>query len=155
MKRFVFVLASLLFASSAFAGTVGEVSTSWKLLGDDHKIVVESFEDPLVDGVVCHVSRAKTGGLMGSVGLATDKSDASIACRQVGEINIMDDRIISKDADGDLVFKKSTSILFKKLQVVRFYDKEHRTLIYLSYSDKLIDGSPKNSISTVPVRPWQ
>jgi len=115
----------------AHAEDVGCVSTNIRVLGlANDKICVDSFKDPKVDGVVCHVSRAKTGGVSGAVGLAEDTSDASIACRQVGPITI------------------------KKLQVVRFYDKSNNTLVYLSYSDKLIEGSPKNAITTVPIMPW-
>jgi len=117
------------------------------LLND--KICVESFRDPDVEGVVCHVSRAVTGGVKGAVGLAEDTSDAAIACRQVGPISMKDGL-----KDGDEVFKESRSLLFKSLQVVRFYDKPNNTLVYLSYSDRVIEGSPKNSISTVPIMPW-
>ena len=129
---------------------VGEVSTAFKLLGANHKIVVEAFDDPEVQGVSCFLSRAKTGGIKGSLGLAEDTSDASIACRQTGAITLPDDL-----EDGERVFKQRTSILFKKIQVVRFYDEDRDTLIYLGYSDKLIDGSPKNSLSAVVIRPWE
>jgi len=131
------------------AEEIGSVDTAFKLIGANHKIIVEAFDDPKVSGVTCHLSRAKTGGVTGSLGLAEDTADASIACRQVGPITI--DREIK---DGDRVFQKSTSILFKSMQVVRFHDKKRDVLIYLVYSDKLVDGSPKNSISTVPIRPW-
>ncbi len=113
------------------------------------KICVQSFKDPEVEGVVCHVSRAETGGFKGAIGVAEDTSDAAIACRQVGPIVIKD-----KLKDGDTVFKESRSLIFKKLQVVRFHDKSNNTLVYLSYSDRIIEGSPKNSISTVPIMPW-
>ncbi len=131
------------------AEEVGEVSTAFKLLGANHKIVVEAFDDPDIPGVSCFVSRAKTGGIKGSLGLAEDTSDASIACRQAGEI-ILPEKI----EEGEQVFRQRTSILFKTIQVVRFFDEKRNTLIYLSYSDKLIDGSPKNSISAVVIRPW-
>ena len=133
----------------AAAEQVGCVSTTFKLVGANDKICIDSFHDPKVDGVVCHVSRARTGGLSGMVGLAEDTSDASIACRQVGPITIK-----GRLDDGEDVFKESRSWLFKKLRVVRFYDKPNNTLVYLSYSDKLVDGSPKNAISTVPIMPW-
>ena len=136
-------------ASVALAEEVGEVSTAFKLLGANHKIVVEAFDDPEVSGVSCFVSRAKTGGIKGSLGLAEDTSDASIACRQTGEITLPE-----KLEEGEQVFRQRTSILFKKIQVVRFYDETRNTLVYLSYSDKLIDGSPKNSLSAVVIRPW-
>lgn len=136
--------------AGAQAEEVGCVSTVWKMLGPDHKVCVDAFEDPKVDGVVCHVSRARTGGVKGAFGLAEDTSDAAIACRQVGPITIK-----GQLEDGEQVFTERRSILFKTLQVVRFLDKPHNTLVYLIYSDKLIEGSPKNSISTVPIMPWR
>lgn len=152
----IFVGTALLLAASASAQAeqVGEVSTAFKLLGANHKIVIEAFDDPDVAGATCYVSRAKTGGIKGSLGLAEDTSDASIACRQTGPIKLPED-VINGQRDGERVFRKSTSILFKKLQVVRFYDPKRNVLIYLTYSDRLIDGSPKNSISAIEVRPWQ
>ncbi|MCA1972296.1 MAG: CreA family protein [Caenispirillum sp.] len=145
-----FGIALLGAAASAQAEEVGCVSTVWKMLGPDHKICVDAFEDPEVKGVVCHVSRARTGGVKGAFGLAEDTSDAAIACRQVGPIEIVGDL-----KDGEQVFTERRSILFKTLQVVRFFDRPHNTLVYLIYSDKLIEGSPKNSISTVPIMPWR
>lgn len=143
-------LALFALSGMATAEVVGEVSTAFKLLGANHKIVVEAFDDPEVPGVSCFLSRAKTGGIKGSLGLAEDTSDASIACRQTGAISLPEDL-----DEGEQVFKQRTSILFKKIQVVRFYDENRNTLIYLSYSDKLIDGSPKNSLSAVVIRPWK
>lgn len=143
------VLAGVLIAAAANADEIGEVSTAFKLLGANHKIVLEAFDDPKVSGVSCFLSRAKTGGVTGSLGLATDTSDASIACRQTGPIRYLD----KLDA-GEEVFQQRTSLLFKKLQVVRFFDPPRNTLIYLTYSDKLVDGSPQNSISAVVVTPW-
>ena len=150
--RAFFVLLTLTFLPTSFAlaEDVGCVSTTFRVLGlANDKICVESFKDPDVEGVVCHVSRAVTGGIKGKVGLADDTSDAAIACRQIGPITLQD-----KLKDGDEVFKESRSLIFKKLQVVRFYDKPNNTLVYLSYSDRVIEGSPKNSISTVPIMPW-
>ncbi|MDP9127685.1 MAG: CreA family protein, partial [Pseudomonadota bacterium] len=153
LKKSAFGLALLLMAVSACparADDVGCVSTNIRMLGiANDKICVASFKDPKVDGVVCHISRAETGGAKGAVGLAEDTSDAAISCRQVGAITLKEDL-----KDGEKVFKESRSFLFKTLQVVRFYDKPNNTLIYLSYSDKLINGSPKNAISTVPIMPW-
>ncbi len=140
-------------ATAGQAEIVGEVSTTFKFLGANDKIVIEAFDDPDIKGATCYLSRAKTGGIKGTVGLAEDKSDASLACRQTGPIVLPKDVVNGKD-DGDRVFRKATSILFKKLQVVRFYDPKRNTLVYLTYSDKIIDGSPKNSISTIVVRPW-
>ena len=149
----LFITAFVLFlgTSAANAEEIGSVSTVFKLLGPNDKIVIEAFDDPKVAGVTCHLSRAKKGGVTGAVGLATDTSDASIACRQVGPI-----RFKEGIEDGEKVFEESTSILFKKMQVVRFLDKRRNVLIYLVYSDKLIDGSPNNSISTVPIiKDWR
>ncbi len=138
---------------SAKAEVIGKVSTTFKMIGANDKIVIEAFDDPDIPGATCYVSRAKTGGISGALGVAEDKSDASLACRQTGPIRLTD-RIIQGREDGRRVFKKSTSLLFKKLQVVRFYDRKRNVLVYLSYSDKLVEGSPKNSISTIVIRPW-
>ena len=139
------VLAAVV-ALPARAETLGEVSTVFKLIGPNHKIVVEAYDDPLVEGVTCYVSRAKTGGITGAVGLATDKSDASIACRQVGEIKIKQPLPQQED-----VFSERLSILFKRLRIVRVVDVKRQALVYMTYSEKLIEGSPKNSITAVPV----
>ena len=146
MRNFITTLALLFAVSTVSAEEIGSVSTVFKLLGPNDKIVIEAFDDPKVEGVTCHLSRAKKGGVSGAVGLATDLSDAAIACRQVGRITIIEEL-----EDGDPVFNKRTSVLFKTMQVVRFLDKKRKVLVYLVYSDKLIDGSPKNSISTVPI----
>ncbi len=142
-------LGVLAMAGYAGAEEIGSVDTKFNLLGPDHKIVIEAFDDPKVEGVSCHVARARTGGIKGALGLAEDTSDASIACRQVGPV-----RFREKFKDGEEVFSERRSLLFKRMQVVRFYDKTRNTLVYLVYSDKLIEGSPKNSISTVPIMPW-
>jgi CreA protein len=143
------LIAALASSAPSRAEDIGCVSTTFRLLTPNDKICIESFKDPEVDGVVCHVSRARTGGIKGAVGVAEDTSDAALACRQVGPITIKDGI-----KDGDQVFKESRSLLFKKLQVVRFHDKPNNTLVYLTYSDRIIEGSPKNSISTVPIMPW-
>jgi CreA protein len=131
------------------AEDIGSVNTTFKMLGPDNKIVVQAFDDPDVDGVTCYLSGARTGGIKGGLGLAEDTSDASIACRQVGPIAIK-----GKIQNGDQVFSEKRSLLFKRLRVVRFMDQKRNTLVYLVYSDKLIDGSPKNSVSSVPIMPW-
>ena len=148
-RMFVFAIIALLF-SDAIGEEVGSVDTVFKFIGPNHKIVIEAFDDPDINGVTCYLSRAKKGGITGGLGLAEDPSDASITCHQTGPIQLKAE-IVSGEQDGVQVFKKSTSILFKKIQVVRFYDKARNVLIYLSYSDKLIEGSPKNSISAIPV----
>ncbi|MFK7964390.1 MAG: CreA family protein [Burkholderiaceae bacterium] len=143
-------LCALAFSSQAlYAEGIGEVSTAFKLLGANHKIVLEAFDDPKVQGVSCFLSRAKKGGVSGTLGLATDPADASIACRQTGPVKYLD-----KLEAGEEVFKQRTSVLFKTMQVVRFFDPKRNTLVYLTYSDKLIDGSPKNSLSAVAIAPW-
>jgi CreA protein len=133
---------------------IGEVRTRFKMLGANDKIVIEAFDDPDIDGATCYLSRAKTGGISGSIGFAEDKSDASLACRQTGKINLPE-RVRSGKDDGVEVFRKSTSILFKTMQVVRFYDKKRNCLVYLTYSNKIIEGSPKNSISAIPILDWK
>jgi CreA protein len=134
----------------ARAEDVGSVNTTFKALGPDNKVVVQVFDDPSVDGVSCYLSAARTGGIKGGLGLAEDTSDAALACRQVGPISIKG----KIDASGEQVFSEKRSVLFKRLRVVRFLDQKRNTLIYLVYSDKLIDGSPKNSVSAVPIMPW-
>ena len=133
-------------ACAAAAEQVGEVDTVFKLIGPDHKIVVDAYDDPKVGGIACYVSRAKTGGVKGALGLAEDKSDASIACRQVGPISVPQPL-----AQQEEVFTERLSIVFKKLRVVRMVDKARNTLVYLTYSDRLIEGSPQNSVTAVPV----
>ena len=146
------VFAALLMGSPASSEEIGTVDTAFKLLGANHKIAIEAFDDPKVEGVTCFLSMARKGGITGSLGLAEDTSDASIACRQVGPIKFLEK--IAAEGDSERVFRKRRSILFKKLQVVRFLDAKRNTLIYLAYSDKLIDGSPQNSISAVALMPW-
>jgi len=150
----VVLVAAPRLAPSAAAEEIGEVDTAFKLLGPNHRIIVEAFDDPEIPGVTCHVSRAVTGGVSGALGLAEDTSDASIACRQVGPITLPDDPEDMEDLHGEEVFSERRSIMFKRLRVVRFWDEKREVLIYLVYSDKLIEGSPKNAISSVPVMPW-
>jgi len=133
-------------ASAASGEPVGEVDTAFKLIGPDHKIVVEAYDDPKVNGVTCYVSRAKTGGVSGALGLAEDKSEASIACRQVGPVSVT--QPLPKREE---VYSERLSILFKRLRVVRLVDTKRNTLVYLTYSDLLVDGSPKNSVTAVPI----
>jgi CreA protein len=149
MRRILSVIAmglSLSTASMAKVEAVGEVDTVFKFIGPDHKIVVEAYDDPGVAGVTCYVSRAKTGGIKGALGLAEDKSEASIACRQVGPITIAKPLPVQEE-----VFNERLSIVFKKLRIVRMVDKARHTLVYLTYSDRLIEGSPQNSVTAVPV----
>jgi CreA protein len=143
------VAAALLLATAACSGSaepVGEVDTAFKLIGPDHKIVVEAYDDPRVAGVTCYVSRAKTGGVKGALGLAEDKAEASIACRQVGPVSFANP--LPKQEE---VFSERMSFLFKKLRIVRMVDAKRNALVYLTYSDRVIDGSPQNSVTAVPV----
>lgn len=148
LKNALLIGAVMLIAApvAASADSIGEVDTVFKLIGPDHKIVVDAYDDPRVAGVTCYVSRAKTGGIKGAVGLAEDKAEASIACRQVGPISFARPLPVQEE-----IFNERLSILFKKLRVVRMVDKTRNTLVYLTYSDRVIDGSPKNSITAVPV----
>ncbi len=155
MKYKLLMVAALLFSAgqAAQAEQIGSVDTVFKVFGPDHKIVVEAFDDPDVKNVTCYISRAKTGGIKGGLGLAEDTSDAAISCQQVGPIELSD-KIKNGKTEGEVVFQKRTSLVFKKLQVVRFYDAKRNTLAYLAYSDKVVEGSPKNALSAVPIMPW-
>ena len=131
---------------AAHAEAIGEVDTVFKWIGPDHKIVVDAYDDPKVAGVTCYVSRAKTGGIKGALGLAEDRSEASIACRQVGPISFT--RPLPEQEE---VFSERISLVFKKLRIVRMVDIKRNTLVYLTYSDRVIEGSPQNSVSVVAV----
>ncbi len=149
-NSFIIILfCSITLVSTAYAEEVGSVDTKFKMLGPDHKIVIEAFDDPKIEGITCYLSRSKKGGLKGMVGLAEETSDAALSCRQVGPI-----RTTGELKEGERVFSESRSLVFKKLQVVRFFDKKRQTYIYLAYSDRVIEGSPQNAISTVPIQPW-
>jgi CreA protein len=137
------------FFSRPERGSTGSISTNFRWLGPNDKIVIDGFDDPKVQGVACHISRAQTGGVKGAMGVAEDTSDASIACRQIGPI-----KFLGEIKDGERVFDEHRSLVFKSLQVVRFFDAERNVLVYVSYSDRVISGSPKNSISTVPIMHW-
>ncbi len=144
------LLFLFLLVSTAHAEKIGEVSTEFILTGPNSKIVIEAFDDPIIPGVTCHVSYPTKGGIKGALGLVEERSEASIACRQTGPITLP-----SNLKGGQEVFGKSRSILFKKLHVIRFLDKKRNVLVYLAFTDKLIDGSPKHSLSSVPIMPWQ
>jgi len=144
------IAAVLLGGTAAQADDIGCISTAFRLIGKNDKVCVSAFDDPKVPGVACHISQAKAGGLGGSIGLAEDPSRFSIACRQVGAITVD----LSKLGENEEVYSDRTSIFFKKTHVYRTIDKKRNTLVYVAISDKLIDGSPQNSISTVPIMPW-
>ena len=145
-QPFLNVVFALAFSATASAETIGKVSTTFNMLTPNDKIVVDAFDDPEVSGISCYLSHATKGGLKGAVGIAEDTSDAAVACRQVGPISFQ-----GKIAVQDEVFSERSSLLFKHIQVVRMVDKKRNALVYLVYSDKLIDGSPKNSVTAVPV----
>lgn len=145
MKRLL-LLTLLASTCAAHAQRIGEVDTVFKFIGPDHKIVVDAYDDPEVKGVTCYVSRAKTGGIKGGLGLAEDKAEASIACRQTGPISFP--KPIKRQ---DEMFSERISLVFKRLRVVRMVDTARNTLVYLTYSDRVIEGSPQNSVTAVPV----
>ncbi len=149
MIKFLNLAVLLLLSATVRAETVGCVTTAWKLIGANHQVCVDAFSDPKISGVTCHVSQAKTGGISGTLGLAQDPSQFSLACRQTGPITMPE-----KLPNDEAVFSEDTSILFKETRVMRLWDAAHNTLIYVAISRKLIDGAPANSISTVPVMPW-
>ncbi len=144
--KHLLAFALLASAFAVHAERVGEVDTVFKLIGPDHKIVVDAYDDPEVRGITCYVSRAKTGGIKGGLGLAEDKAEASIACRQTGPISFP--QPIKRE---DEMFSERISLVFKRLRVVRMVDSSRNTLVYLTYSDRVIEGSPQNSVTAVPV----
>ena len=140
------IAGALALAGAAAAEQIGAVDTAFILIGPDHKVVVDAYDDPAVAGVTCFVSRAKTGGVKGALGLAEDKAEASIACRQVGPISFP--KPIKQQEE---MFSERISLIFKRLRVVRIVDAKRNALVYLTYSDRLIDGSPQNSVTAVAV----
>ena len=152
--RWVWMLCVVLLSGAVerlHAEDIGCVSTTFRVLGANDKICVSAFEDPKVPGVTCHLSHARTGGMKGTVGVAEDPSRFALACRQVGPITV-DLTKLPKEAE---VFSEKTSLIFKETRVVRLVDLAHRTLVYLAYSTRVVEGSPFNSLSTVPVMRWE
>src|SRR5579862_7012071 len=151
MKLFL-VAAALFFAviGSARADDIGCVSTTFNLLSPNDKVCVSDFEDPSVPGVTCHISQARKGGWGQPLGLNEDPSNFSVACRQTGPITV-DIAKLPKDEEA---FTEKTSIFFKATRIYRLPDQKHNTLVYVAISSKLINGSPANAISTVPIMPW-
>jgi CreA protein len=146
------LVAALLAVSPAIAAEpdlIFKKSTVWKFLTPDDKLATYGIDDPLVEGVACHFTVPEKGGVSGMFGVAEEVSDISLACRQVGPIKIK-----GKFEQGDVVYRQSRSLFFKRMQVVRGCDVKRNVLVYVVYSDKLIEGSPKNSTSTVPIMPW-
>jgi CreA protein len=144
-----FMLASIAFSPALAQERVGEVSTTFRVMGPNDKVVIERFDDPKVENASCYVSRAETGGLKGWVGLAEDPSRFSIACRATGPVKIIGE--INRTKKGEVVFSEDTSILFKEMRISRFYDADKNVLLYLVWSTKLIEGSPYNSVTAIPI----
>jgi CreA protein len=146
--------ASLLLIAGSAGGAdqpdlIFKKSTVFKLLTPNDKLATYAIDDPEVEGVACHFTVPERGGLSGWLGIAEEVSDISLACRQVGPI-----RFKEKFAQGEEMFRRRRSILFKKMQIVRGCDVKRNVLVYVVYSDKLVEGSPKNSTSSVPIMPW-
>jgi CreA protein len=143
-------LLSVLVAKIAAADDLACLSTTFRLIGPNDKVCVSAFDDPKVSGVACHISQARTGGVKGGLGLAEDPSRFSIACRQIGPITVDTGKLPEEES----VYSAKTSVFFKHTHVYRVVDKKRNTLIYIAISDKIVEGSPQNSISTVPIMPW-
>ena len=147
MKRPVAMLiAAPATLATARAEEIGSVDTEFKLIGPDHKVIVEAFDDPDVEGIACYVSRAKTGGVKGALGIAEDPARFSVACRQYAPIRFR--KPLPRQAQ---VFREGASLVWKHVRVVRMVDAKRNTLTYLPYSDRLIDGFPDNAITAVAV----
>lgn len=149
LPKLILTALALTTSLSASAEEVGCATTAWKLIGANHRVCIYAYDDPKISGVTCHVSQARTGGVKGSLGLAEDPSQFSIACRQIGPINLP-----AKLPEDEVVFSEDTSLLFKETKIHRFLDEKRKVLIYLAISRKIIEGAPANSISTVPIQAW-
>lgn len=148
----VLACAALLGATGAHAQepeVVMKKSTVWKMLTPDDKLATYALDDPGVAGVACFYTVPERGGVKGMFGVAEERSEVSLACRQVGPISFKE-----KFEQGSVVFRQSRSLIFKKMQIVRGCDAKRNTLVYLVYTDRLIEGSPQNSTSAVPIMPW-
>ena len=152
MRIAAVLLIAMMPVFAASAEEIGRVDTAFNWVGANKHIAIEAFDDPKVQGVTCYISMARQGGISGAVGVAEETSDASIACRQVGPIVFKEP--IEDDENGEQVFRESRSFWFKTLQVVRLWDEKRNVLVYLTYSDKLVDGSPKNAVTAVALMPW-
>ena len=124
-------------------------STVWRLLSPDAKLAVYAIDDPLVENVACHFTLPEIGGWKGWAGFAEERSETSISCRQIGPVSFK-----GKFEQGEEAFRERRSLFFKKVQIVRGCDAKRNTLVYLIYSDRVIEGSPQNSTSSVPIMPW-
>ena len=154
MRRFAAAIAAVLMGTVSVLAAdepdlIFKKSTVWKFLTPDHKLATYAVDDPIIDGVSCHFTVPEKGGISGWIGVAEEVSDVSLACRQVGPVKIKENF-----EQGEEMFRQRRSFLFKKMRIVRGCDAKRNVLVYLVYSDKLIEGSPKNSTSTVPIMPW-
>ncbi|MCG1053958.1 CreA family protein [Mycetohabitans sp. B5] len=140
------IAALLCWCATARAEEIGSVNTNFRITGSD-RVVVEAYDDPAVNGVTCYVSRARIGGVKGALGVAEDPTEASIACRQVAALQFKAPLPLQTD-----VFSKRISPIFKTLHVVRMVDRKRNALVYLTYSDRVVSGSAKNSVTAVPVQ---
>ncbi len=145
----VLALAGVAAPAVAQEDLIFRKSTVWKMLTPDDKLAVYGVDDPVVEGVACHYTVPEKGGVSGMFGVAEEVSEVSLACRQVGPVKIKE-----KFSQGDVVFRERRSLIWKKMQIVRGCDTKRNVLIYMVYTDKLIDGSPQNSTSSVPIMPW-
>jgi CreA protein len=148
-------LAALLLATPAAAEDtreVGFVNTAITNLGltRSHRVVVERFDDPEVRGISCYISQARTGGLSGMLGVAEDPARFAITCTATGPVEVQPGA--RRGERGEMVFESSTSLFFKETRVHRFLDEERRTVVYLAWSTRLVDGSPFNAVAVVPMR---
>lgn len=151
MKSFLAVLVLALFAiAPAHADDLDCASTTFRLMGANDKVCVSGFDDEKVGGVTCYVAQARTGGVKGMVGVAEDPSRFSLSCNQTGPITAD----LAKLKKREEVYSERTSLFFKSTHVYRIVDPKRHTLVYLAISDKIVDGSPYNAVSSVPVMPW-
>ena len=150
-RAWMFGLAAMVAAVTPAAAqdAIFSKSTVWRPLTPDDRLTVYGVDDPLVEGVACHYTAPERGGISGAFGVAEEVSDISLACRQVGPV-----RFKEKFEQGDVVFRERRSLIFKKMQIVRGCDAKRNVLVYMVYSDRIIEGSPKNSTSSVPIMPW-
>ena len=148
---FILAIAVGLSMQPARADDLGCISTTFRAFSPNDKVCVSAFEDPLVPGVACHISQARKGGWGQPLGLNEDPSNFSVSCRQIGPIDVD----LSKLEDKQEVFSQKTSIFFKTTRIYRLLDKARNTLVYVAISTKIINGSPANSISTVPIMHWE
>jgi CreA protein len=147
LKGAVLLLAA---SSVARADDLDCVSTTFNLLSPNDKVCVSDFDDPKVPGVTCFISQARKGGWGQPFGLNEDPSNFSVACRQMGPITVD----ISQLPENEEAFSEKTSIFFKATRIYRLPDVTRNTLIYLAVSSKIVNGSPANAISVVPIQPW-